>query len=133
MLASMRERSRVLLVEADAEERATFGAWLEAGGFEVLECPGPSEPDYTCVGSRGGPCALTGEADVIVLDMSLRSEGVMMGTASEELLGRYLVAGHRVVALGSHPGAEIRGQLARIRRHPGRHDLLAAVAALADD
>ena len=39
-----------LVVEADRAERERFGTWLERSGFEVLMCPGPTEPDYTCVG-----------------------------------------------------------------------------------
>jgi hypothetical protein len=121
----------ILLVEADRVERERFGGWLEGAGFEVVQCPGPSEPDYTCVGSRAGrACALAEQADVIVLDLSLQSEAVMMGTAAEELLGLYLVAGRRVVALGSRPGAEMSGQLRRLRRHPSRGELLDAVVAI---
>jgi pimeloyl-ACP methyl ester carboxylesterase len=42
----------VLLVEADADERGLFGTWLEEEGFGLLTCPGPTEPDYTCIGAR---------------------------------------------------------------------------------
>jgi hypothetical protein len=122
----------VLVVEADAAERSRFGAWLEHVGYDVVECPGPTEPDYTCLGSRGGTCPLAAAAAIVVLDMSLESEGVVMGTPAEELLGRYLMAGHRVVVLGSHPGEELPGQLRRLRRHPDREELVAAVRGLAD-
>jgi hypothetical protein len=120
----------VLVVEADSAERGRFGAWLEHEGYDVLVCPGPIEPDYTCLGSRGRACPLAAEADLVVLDMSLESEGVVMGTSAEELLGLYLVAGHRVVVLGSHPGEELPGQLRRLRRHPRRGELLQAVRDL---
>ena len=43
-------------VEADADERDRFGAWLEDEGFELLVCVGPTEPDYTCIGARTGAC-----------------------------------------------------------------------------
>jgi hypothetical protein len=122
----------VLVVEADPVERGRFGAWLEGAGFEVLVCPGPMEPDYTCVGSRGRTCPLASEAALVVLDMSLASEGVVMGTSAEELLGLYLVAGHRIVVLGSHPGEELPGQLRRLRRHPEPAELVDAVRSLAD-
>jgi hypothetical protein len=121
----------VLVVEADATERSRYGAWLEGAGFEVLVCPGPIEPDYTCLGSRGGTCPLAAEVNLVVLDMSLESEGVVMGTSAEELLGLYLVSGHRVVVLGSHPGDDLPGQLRRIRRHPHRGELVEAVRGLA--
>ncbi len=121
----------VLIVEADPLERARFGGWLEREGFEVVLCPGPTEPDYTCVGARGGTCPLAAETDLVVLDMSLQSEGVVMGTPAEELLGLYLMSGHRVVALGSHPGDDVPGQLRRLHRHPSHDELVAAVRTLA--
>jgi len=127
-----REARAVLLVEADADERDRLGTWLEEEGFDVITCTGPTEPDYTCVGARAGACPLVEAASVVVLDMSTRSEGVMQGTAAEELLGLYLFAGARVVALASHPGEEIRGSLIRMRRHPEREDLLRAVRSLSD-
>jgi len=126
------EARAVLLVEADADERDRLGSWLEVEGFDVITCTGPTEPDYTCVGARAGACPLVEGASVVVLDMSTRSEGVMQGTAAEELLGLYLFAGARVVALASHPGEEIRGSLIRMRRHPEREDLLRAVRSLSD-
>ncbi len=122
----------VLVVEADPDERGRFGGWLERAGFQVLVCPGPTEPDYTCVGSRGRTCPLAAETDVIVLDMNLQSEGVVVGTPAEELLGLYLMSGRRVVVLGSHPGDEVPGQLRRLRRHPAREELVAAVRGLAE-
>lgn len=122
----------VLLVEADGDEREHFGAWLEDAGFRVITCTGPTEPDYTCIGARNGACPLAAGASVVVLDMSTQSEGVAMGTASEDLLGLYLLAGARVVALGSHPGEEIDGQLLRRRRHPEREELVGAVRSLVE-
>lgn len=120
----------VLVVEADPAERERFGSWLEGAGFAVLACPGPNEPDYTCVGGREGACPLVAKADVVVLDMSLDSEAVMTGTAAEELLGLYLMAGRPVVVLGSRPGEQVAGQLIRMRRHPSREDLIEAVGTL---
>jgi hypothetical protein len=120
----------VLVVEADRVERERFGSWLEQSGFEVLYCPGPTEPDYTCVGARDGICPLAAEASVVILDMSLDSEAVMVGTPAEELLGLYLMSGRRILVLGSRPGEEVPGQLVRIRRHPSREQLVEAVRAL---
>lgn len=126
-----RQRSdTILLVEADDAERDRFGGWLEDEGFNVLTCPGPSEPDYTCVGTRTVGCALATAASIVVLDMSTRSEGVVMGTTSEELLALYLYPNGRVVVLGSHPGEEIGGRLVRLRRHPARGELVDAVRSL---
>lgn len=123
-------RGTVLVVEADPAERERFGSWLEAAGFDVLVCPGPTEPDYTCVGARDGVCPLLEEADVTVLDMSTDSEALMMGTASEEILALYLLTGARVVVLGSHPGEQVEGRLRRLSRHPDRLELVHAVSAL---
>lgn len=120
----------VLLVEADPGERELFSSWLEGSGFTVLACPGPTEPDYTCVGDRTGACPLADAADVVVLDMSLDSEALMTGTAAEELLGLYLVSGRPVVTLGSRDGDEVPGELIRLRRHPTREALLGAVRGL---
>ncbi len=129
-MAARERLGTVLVVEADATERELFGSWLETSGFDVLVCPGPTEPDYTCVGSRDGVCPLVEEADVVVLDMSTESEAVVMGTAAEELLGLYLLSGARVVVLGSHPGDEVERQLVRLHRHPDREGLLWAVSSL---
>ncbi len=120
----------VLVVQADPVERERMGSWLEDAGYLVVTCPGPTEPDYTCVGARDGVCPLVEEADVVVLDMSLDSEAVMVGTPAEELLGLYLMTGRAVVALGSRPGEAVPGQLARLRRHPDASTLLEAVRAL---
>ncbi len=123
-------RGTVLLVEADPAERELFSSWLEDAGYTVLACPGPTEPDYTCLGSRTGACPLSDTADVVVLDMSLDSEAVMTGTPAEELLGFYLMAGRPLVVLGSRPGEEVTGQLIRLQRHPSNEDLNRAVRAL---
>jgi hypothetical protein len=120
----------VLLVEADPAERERIGSVLERCGYEVSVCPGPTGPDYTCVGAREGGCALTVAGATIVLDMSLDSEAVLTGTAAEELLGLYLFGGHRIVMLGSHPGADIPGQLIRLPRHPEASTLIAAIRSL---
>jgi hypothetical protein len=124
-------RSAVLVIEADGSERERFGTWLEEGGFQVLVCPGPTEPDYTCVGARGGVCPLLEEAGLVVIDMSLDSEAVMTGTAAEELLGLYLLSGRPVLVLGSHAGEQVPGQLMRMHRHPSQPELVDAVRILA--
>jgi CheY-like chemotaxis protein len=120
----------VLVVEADAVERERFGSALEAAGYDVLTCPGPTEPDYTCVGARDGVCPLVEEAAVVVLDMSLDSEALMTGTPAEEILGLYLTSGRPVVVLGSRPGPGIEGQLVRLRRHVDDDAVVAAVREL---
>jgi hypothetical protein len=123
----------VLLVEPDPVERELYASALEREGFVVLACPGPTEPDYTCVGGREGWCPLVDDASVVVLDMGLDSEAVMMGTPAEELLGLYLTAGRPVVALGSRERGGIPGQLVRLRRHADGGAVAAAVRELDPD
>lgn len=93
------KRRAVLVVEADPEARERIGGWLDGAGYEVLTCPGPMAPDYTCVAGRGGRCALAEGADVVVLDMWLGSSTVMEGTSPDELLAYYLDLDRPVVAL----------------------------------
>jgi DNA-binding response OmpR family regulator len=120
----------VLVVEADPAERDRIGTALESAGFDVLTCPGPTEPDYTCVGARDGVCPLVDDASVVVLDMSLDSEALMTGTPAEELLGLYLTSRRPVIVLGSRSAPDIAGELIRLRRHPEEEKLLRAVREL---
>ncbi|MGH2657496.1 MAG: hypothetical protein ACRDIZ_12510 [Actinomycetota bacterium] len=94
---------RVLLVEADPGNRHSYGKWLEESGYEVTTCPGPSAPDYVCVGSRQGRCPLVEPADVVVLGLDLDSEIEEEGTSAFDLLSLYTGAGRPVVAVGSDP------------------------------
>jgi hypothetical protein len=129
-MAEHRVEGAVLVVEADGGERERLGGALDDAGFAVLTCPGPTEPDYTCIGGRQGACPLVDEAAVVVLDMSLDSEALMTGTPAEELLGLYLTAGRPVVVLGSRPGPSIDRQLVRLRRHADEDAVVGAVRAL---
>jgi hypothetical protein len=124
-------RGTVLLVESDAQERERLAAGLEDAGFDVTLCPGPSGPDYTCVGARTLECPLAKGASVVVLDMTLDGEDLMEGTPAEELLNVYLLAGHRVVALASRlDDEEIPGRSVRLRRRPGSEERVTAVGSL---
>ncbi len=95
----MRETPVVLLVEPERETRERLGAWLEDAGFEALTCPGPTFPEYTCVGVREHACPLAGGADLVVLDLWLDSERAMQGASSTQLLRYYLSSGRPVMAL----------------------------------
>jgi hypothetical protein len=123
----------ILLVENDAGTARRIGRWLEDDGFEVLLCPGPSKPDYSCVGLRGSPCPLTGAAEVVVLDASLPLDDIERGTSSWELLMVYLGRGKPVVLLndGDPPLlAVFDPDVAIVRKPPERAVLLAAVQAV---
>jgi hypothetical protein len=117
----------VLIVGPDPVERERLAAALEGDRFEVLLCPGPSAPDYGCIGAREGRCPLATEGCVVVLDMDLDSEAAVEGTTPEDLLDFYLGGDHRVVALSSHPLGLEDDRLLDLRRHPEADMLLTAV------
>jgi len=124
----------VLIVDDDSDERRRIGSWLASAGFEVIECPGPSSPDYSCLGGRGEPCPLAHAADIVVLDIRLASDEMMMGTAGWELLLYYTTQGKKVVAMsGPEDSVQVlTDDLATvIRRPPEREQLVAAVRDLA--
>jgi hypothetical protein len=133
-MQSMKDRSQrsVLLVEADSPERQRLGRALEAGGFEVFECPGPTEPDDGCVGLRTGLCPLLTHVDVVVLDVQLEANDVDFRTTSEELLNLYLGCGRPVVALGLRGRRLGEGGLLRLRRSPDASELVRGVRQLVD-
>jgi hypothetical protein len=120
----------VLLVEADAAERRRLGEALEAAGFEVVECPGPTEPDDDCVGTRTGMCPLLSGVDVVVLDVDLEGNDVEFRATSEELLNLYLGCGRPVVALGLHGSRLDEGGLLRLKRSPDAGELVRGVRGL---
>ena len=77
----------ILVVSDDPAVRDTVGEWLDSVGLEVMSCPGPTGPDYTCVGGRSEGCPLAHASDVVVLDTSLAGQAVMEGASTDELLG----------------------------------------------
>lgn len=95
----------VLVVEPQADVRDQIGGLVEAAGFDVLTCPGPTGPDYACMGVRGPGCPLAAYASLVVLDLSLDSELALEGATAVELITYYLGEGKRIVAL-SRNGAE---------------------------
>lgn len=117
-------------MESAAQERERLAAGLEDAGFDVTSCPGPSGPDYTCVGARTLECPLAKGASVVVLDMWLDGDDLMEGTPAEELLDVYFLAGHRVIVLAPHPHDEIPGRVVRLPRRPGSDELITAVDSL---
>lgn len=83
------DRPVVLIVDRDANTRDRVGRWLEDAGLDVVTCPGPTAPEFTCIGSRDGQCPLAQEADVIVLNVWLESDAAMLGTRARSLVGFY--------------------------------------------
>jgi hypothetical protein len=122
----------ILLVEADPAERVCLSAALESVGFAVSVCPGPSGPDYTCVGDREGKCPLVPPANAVVLDLALQSEDVSEGTSPEDLLGLYLSAGKPVIALGSWNGLRpyVEEGVIRLPRYPDEASVIEALSGV---
>jgi hypothetical protein len=75
-------------------------------------------------------CQLLAACDVVLLDMSLDSEAMRMGTAAEELLDLYLSSSRPVLVLGSYLVDEEPCQLARLHRHAQRDELVGAVKSM---
>jgi hypothetical protein len=121
---------RALVVEWRMPSREWLAVELEEAGFDVTTCPGPSGPDYDCMGGRGLPCPLVSDADVVVLDLRLEGDEMERGVPAWELATRYRAAGKPLVVLTGdgdpvslvrEPGVEI------LPRRPGSHALLDAV------
>ncbi len=89
----------ILIVAPDDETRRRWADWLEADGPDVMACPGPREPAFTCLGGQDQRCPLAHGADLVVLDLNLASDEAMEGTPSWQLLLYYLDHGCDVVAV----------------------------------
>lgn len=123
----------VLLVAFDPQQRSRIGGWLEDDGFDVLMCPGPLAPDYTCLGGRGEACPLANEASIVVLDMRLAPDELMTGTPGWQILMYYVAAGMRVVAISGELDAfrpRPDDQVSVLQRPARREDLISAVREL---
>lgn len=120
------ETKTVLVVAADAKDRDQYGSWLESEGFEVLACPGPRKPGYTCVGGKTGTCALARGSDLVVLDTSLPGDDLAEGTSGSELVTLYASLGKPVLAVASlRREAPLPAEW--LRWPASRDDLVAAV------
>jgi hypothetical protein len=98
---TMPDGGTVLLVESDHAESERLGRALENGGYEVISCPGPTAPDYTCIGGREGYCPLVERADVVVIDPWLAGDEYGVGTPADVLVELYANRGRTVILLGS--------------------------------
>ena len=107
------EGLRALVVEWRAGSRELIASALEEAGLDVTTCPGPSGPDYECLGGRGLPCPLVAEADVVVLDLRLQSDEMDAGVPGWQLAMRYREAGRPLVVLGGE------GDAVTLLREPG--------------
>ena len=121
----------VLVVESQEQDRRLIEGWLEDAGIDdVMFCPGPSSPTYTCIGSDGGSCPLSSAADVVVIDLRLRSDEMLAGTPAWQLLLSYYEQGKRIVAI-SNDAVSVRPtpdeQLRVVRRPLERESFIDAV------
>ena len=125
----MTEPRTVLLIESDPGIREGLGAALEAEGHEVISCPGPTAPDYTCIGGRDGYCPLVERADVVVLDPWLAGEVHGIGTTAQALIDVYVRSGRTVLLLGSATWVEpfAEGHLVCLGDRPRPDEVVMAV------
>ncbi len=126
----------VLLVEPDASDRERLGSWLEKTGFGVVECRGPGQLNYTCLGVQGRPCPLVDTADLAVLDLRLLSDAFERRAPSLRLLRYYLNAGKPVLLLGTHGGHRKpyrEDRLIFLKSRPGRRTFIGAVRQLLEE
>ncbi len=126
-------RAPILLVEHDEQRRALFGGWLQDAGYEVLACPGPSAPGYSCIGSRAGHCPLVNPASLVVLDLSFSPDATVQAPIGVDLLGFYLLTGKPIIALGR--GDDLladppENQLIALERTPDHGAFLATVRSV---
>jgi hypothetical protein len=121
----------VLLVENEEQRRTLFGGWLESVGFDVLTCPGPSAPEYSCIGTRAGRCPLVDAASLIVLGPPSSSDPAGGSTARLDVVSYCLMTGKPVIALGVEGLLAHRpeDQLIVFPRTPERRDLITAARA----
>lgn len=89
----------VLIVTKDASVGAPVAEELERRGYEISWCPGPSAPDYVCIGGKGHGCPLTSDADVVVVHGWLAPDEFRKGTPSWHMCLYYRDRGLPVVYL----------------------------------
>ena len=123
----------VLVVARTPTARRNIGSWLEDVGEDVMACPGPSAPAYTCVGSRDERCALAEAADVVVIDLELAGDVAMAGTPGWQLFLYYVALGKKVVAIvGAEDPVQPTSdhQVAVVHRPADRREILDAIRAV---
>jgi hypothetical protein len=127
----------VLIVDRDPDTRDRVGAWLEDVGLDVLACPGPTGPEFTCVGSRDGRCPLAQAADLVALNLWLESDAAMFGTRASRLVRHYRAWGKPVVVMTDRHDdvAERMEDLSPVMVDwpPDRRDLIETIRVISKD
>jgi hypothetical protein len=103
MARKTKSTNTALVVTDDLGLRESLENWLEADGFEAMGCPGPSAPDFTCVGLRGEHCPLVGAADVVLLDLHPEPGELLDQTRRGELVDYYQHNGRHLVVMVDTP------------------------------
>ena len=125
----MPKEATVLLVEPDDDDRERLTDALAHAGHEVIPCPGPTAPDYTCIGGTDGYCPLVETADVVVFDPWLPGDDLGVGTSAAELCRLYAESGRTVIVLGSGGWLDpfVGGHVVRLEARPEVATVVAAV------
>lgn len=127
------EPGPILLVEHDEEIRELIEGWLQGAGYDILACPGPSAPDYSCIGGRAWHCPLVDPASLIVLDLSFRRDAILRASIGVDLLGYYLLTSKPIITLGRGDDLladPVEVQTIALERIPDRRDFLATVRSV---
>jgi DNA-binding response OmpR family regulator len=129
-----RDRPVVLIVDRDPDTRDRVGGWLEDEGLDVVACPGPTAPEFRCIGSRDGHCPLAQEADLIVLDLWLESDAAMLGTRSTSLV-RFYRSWHKPLVVMSDRHDDVAEwiedlSVAAVDWPPDRRDLVETIRVI---
>ncbi len=123
----------VLVVSSDPGLREQVAAWVDEAGYDVIMCPGPNSPGYSCVGMRGERCPLDAVADLTVLDLHPVGAGLVDQTGRAALVALYQAGGRPVAVLTdermSEPQLETAGA-AFLERIADRGAVLASVGEL---
>jgi hypothetical protein len=123
----------VLVVSSDAGLREQVAVWVGEAGYEVITCPGPHPPGYSCIGLRGERCPLDAVADLTVLDLHPSGPALGDQTGRAALVEIYQANGRPVLVLAdelsSEPQAETLGA-AFLERTADRGALMASVREL---
>jgi hypothetical protein len=125
----MPNEGTVLLVESDDAESERLGRALENAGYEVIACPGPTAPEYVCIGGREGYCPLVERTDVVVLDPWLAGDDDGVGTSADALVELYVSRGRTLILLGSVGWLDpfTGGHVVILGDRPAASDVVAAV------
>lgn len=124
----------VLVVEPRPLDGRVFGTWLEEDGYtNVMICPGPGAPDYTCLATKSIACPLSNAADIVVVDMQQRSDDAMSGIPGWMLMLYYFDQGKRIVAI-TGPDDPVcpteDDRICVIRRPPTKTEFMRALRAM---